>query len=380
MPDPENHPSPQLPSSAAQLEQTLGELGRNLSSSSLLLQEALAERLGLSATEIKCLDIIQRAEAEGPVTPSLLVERTGLTSGAITGLIDRLEAQRFVRREKSASDRRQVIVRSVPDRERELRAVYEPYTRAFRQMISHYEPNELLVVGRFVRESIELIERYAAQLREQGASREGEAPALLHDVSLPLADLSTATLEIARGASGLELGVCDASLLYRVATDGPLPELSLQRGNLRFQQKRAGMFDFKRRRLQLLLNPTIPWDVQVRGGMSQCRLDLRELWLTSLEISGGSSSLNIDLPVPREPVRLSVRGGVNQLNVRRPRGTAMAVVVHSGASGLALDSLQLGAVGGRTEWQSPDYAGSEARYELEVMGGANKLSVGFAQD
>ena len=54
-------PAVQSPPNPAQLEQTIADLGRKLSASSVLLQEALAESLGLSATEIICLDIIQRA-------------------------------------------------------------------------------------------------------------------------------------------------------------------------------------------------------------------------------------------------------------------------------------------------------------------------------
>lgn len=366
------------PNSPAQVEQTLGDLGRNLSASALLLQEAVAARLGLSATESKCLDIIRRAQSGEVVTPTLLVERTGLTSGAITGVLDRLESARFVRREKSPSDRRQIVVRSLPDRDEELRSVYEPYQQAFRDLLAHYQPNELLVIGRFVRETIELIERYANELSASGHGPEGAEPARLYDMSVPLAQLSAATLEVARGASGLEVRACEAASLYRIATDGPMPEVTLQRGVVRFVQKRESLFDFKRHRLGLALNPNIPWEIRVKGGLSHSSLDLEQVWLASLDILGGSSSVELLLPKPRGRVRLLLKGGVNQLSVRRAPGAPIGVVIHSGASALVLDSLQLGAVGGRTEWQSPDYANSDDRYELEVTGGANKLSVSVA--
>lgn len=365
----------QAPTNPAQLEQTIAELGRKLSASSVLLQEALAESLGLSATEIKCLDIIQRAGAPQAVTPSLLVERTGLTSGAVTGVLDRLEAARFVRREKSPTDRRQIIVRAIPDRDEEMRAVYEPYMRAFRDMIGHYEPTELLVIGRFVRESIELVERYANELRVDRRARDVSGPPGFHDLSVPLGEQRSASLEIVRGSSGLELTAADAQELYRLSTDGPMPEISLQHDTVRFSQKRANLFDFKRHRLVLSLNPNIPWEIRVRGDLAHARLALEQLTLAALEILGGLSSVEVSLPAPRGRVRVQVKRGANQLTIARPAGAQMSVVIHSGASGLVLDALQLGAVAGRTEWQSPGFATASDRYEVELVGGANRLTV-----
>ncbi|MGH2460296.1 MAG: MarR family winged helix-turn-helix transcriptional regulator, partial [Chloroflexota bacterium] len=70
-------------------------LGRELSTAVVLFHEAIAERLGMSATEWKCLDVLGRA---GPITARELAEQTGLTTGAITGLVDRLERAGYVRR------------------------------------------------------------------------------------------------------------------------------------------------------------------------------------------------------------------------------------------------------------------------------------------
>ncbi len=69
------------------------QLGRELSARTLMFHAAIAERVELSATEHKALDILSRA---GALTAGQLAELTGLTTGAITGLIDRLEKVRFV--------------------------------------------------------------------------------------------------------------------------------------------------------------------------------------------------------------------------------------------------------------------------------------------
>lgn len=360
---------------AAQLQQTIADLGRNLTASGVLLQQALAERLGLSATESRCLDIIQRLESSAVVTPSVLVEQLGLTSGAVTGVLDRLEAARFIRREKSATDRRQIVVRTTADRQSEMRAVYEPYAKAFRELISHYEPTELLVIGRFVRETYELVERYANELRSEQPTIALNGPSGVHELSVPIGEQRSASLQVTRGVSGLELTSCEPTQLYHLSTDGPLPELVLQHDALRFVQKRASLFDFKRHRLGLGLNPDIAWSIHVRGGLSHARLALDELWLGSLEVSGGVSSVELRLSAPRGHVRLRIKGGVSQLSITRATGAQLGAIIHSGASQLVLDSLQLGAVGGRMEWQTQNFANAADRFELEVMGGAEKLHV-----
>src|SRR5262245_6591443 len=90
----------------------LKELGieiRRMSAQGVLLSAAVAERVGLSSSDLECLDFIVMAGGE-PVTAGQLAAATGLTSGAITGLVDRLERAGFVRREPDLVDRRKVRV------------------------------------------------------------------------------------------------------------------------------------------------------------------------------------------------------------------------------------------------------------------------------
>src|SRR5688572_30625000 len=97
----------------------LGEfVWRELCERTNLLHQAIAERVGLSATELKCIEFANRARR--PITAGELAELTGLSTGAITGIVDRLEKASFVRREKDPKDRRQVYIRLLPQRAREL--------------------------------------------------------------------------------------------------------------------------------------------------------------------------------------------------------------------------------------------------------------------
>lgn len=95
---------------------------RRSGTQSSLFGNAIAGRLGLSSSDFECLDIVN---LEGAVTPGRLAEATGLTTGAITGVIDRLEAAGFVRREADAHDRRRVLVRPIADANRVIGAYYQ---------------------------------------------------------------------------------------------------------------------------------------------------------------------------------------------------------------------------------------------------------------
>src|SRR5690349_8375347 len=92
------------------------------STHTVLFHTAVAERLGLNPSDHKVADIL--ALEEGPVTPGRLAELTGLTTGAITGVLDRLETAGFVAREPDPADRRRIILRLLPGRVPEVTALF----------------------------------------------------------------------------------------------------------------------------------------------------------------------------------------------------------------------------------------------------------------
>ena len=102
-------------------ERDPGEAWRPLVARALVFHEAVAERLGINATDLKCLEL---AVGEDDISPTRLAELTGLTSGAITGVLDRLERRGIVRREADPTDRRRIVVRVDPaSAERDRRAL-----------------------------------------------------------------------------------------------------------------------------------------------------------------------------------------------------------------------------------------------------------------
>ncbi len=78
-----------------------------MSGMTILFHSVVAERLGLNPSDHKCVDIVRE---QGPLTAGRMAELTGLTTGAITGVIDRLERAGFVARKPDPQDRRKVLI------------------------------------------------------------------------------------------------------------------------------------------------------------------------------------------------------------------------------------------------------------------------------
>jgi len=94
---------------------------REASGLSVVFSSVVADHLGISSRDLECLDMIV---LKGRVTAGELAAATGLTTGAITGLIDRLEKARFARRERDDRDRRKVFVRALPRVETDIMPLY----------------------------------------------------------------------------------------------------------------------------------------------------------------------------------------------------------------------------------------------------------------
>jgi DNA-binding MarR family transcriptional regulator len=108
----------------------------------VLHTNAVAQRIGLSATEFEAIDVITRNQ---PITAGQLAVFCGLTTGAITGLIDRLEVAGFIRRVSDSSDRRKVLLEPIEDgaRSKKIRALYEPIAIGFEDIAQRYTVDEL---------------------------------------------------------------------------------------------------------------------------------------------------------------------------------------------------------------------------------------------
>lgn len=354
-------------------------VGRELASETLHFLEAIAERLGLTSSDHRCLELVDRYQPEGPMTAGKLAELTGLTTGAITGVVDRLERAGFVRREKSAEDRRQVQIKLVEERRAEMDALFEPMCARFEEMCSEHSQEDLETVFAFMRR-ISVLYRSETQAL-QGQTPVGEPlPQGMEEQSAPLGLVRAGTFELTRGASNLTLGTLRGNLLYRVRHEGPAPRIRNEHGQVALEYNRSAlrMLGLRRHALQVELNGAMPWELSFRGGASKVTANLRDLTLKSFELRGGASGVTLQLPAPAGTVPVRITGGSSQLKLLRPRNTPIKVQVTGGVSNLGIDKLEVGAVGGTTRWESPDYEASSDRYDVQITGGASQLLI--AQD
>lgn len=124
---------------------SLGDLARKFSTQTVLLHEVIAQTVGLNATDTRCLSLI-RFHPDGMVTAGWLADLTGLTTGAITHILDRLEKRGFVERVRDTEDRRKVFVRLRPENFEELSSQYEALGKSYMKLVDRYSDEELKLI------------------------------------------------------------------------------------------------------------------------------------------------------------------------------------------------------------------------------------------
>ena len=138
-------------------------LGRELSTAVVMFHEAVGAHLGVSAGDQRALTLIGR---DGAVSAGELAEKTGLTPGAVTGMIDRLERAGLVRREHDPKDRRRVLVTATghqPD-------VFGDLAAAMNDLATRYSEAEMRVVADYLTRTIDIMRE---QTRRLSARRGG---------------------------------------------------------------------------------------------------------------------------------------------------------------------------------------------------------------
>lgn len=123
-----------------------------------------AEALGINPTDARCLDIL--GNEGGSLTAGRLAELSGLTTAAITAVLDRLEAKGYVRRVRDENDRRRVLAELTPLLGSRAETIWGPIGREGMRELTRFTRDDLDAVIRFFRASRELNERHAERIRE----------------------------------------------------------------------------------------------------------------------------------------------------------------------------------------------------------------------
>src|SRR5689334_16112580 len=128
------------------------------------LDEVAVELLGINRTDGRCLDIIQQ---NGAMTAGQLAEATGLSPGAVTTILDRMEAAGYLQRVRGQEDRRKIMVELTPEATRRTWEIWGPLARWSETELGRYSEAELDLVLAFLRRGREFVEDYVVKLRER---------------------------------------------------------------------------------------------------------------------------------------------------------------------------------------------------------------------
>jgi DNA-binding MarR family transcriptional regulator len=363
-----------------------------LISGSVATHEAVADRLGINATDLRCLGL---ATSEPGLTPTRLAELAGLTTGAITGVLDRLERAGFVRREADPADRRRLRVQLVPDRLGELTAYYTPLIGRAVELSADLEPAARAQLARYLGTFAATLHDEAARLRV--AARGG----LVGDTyTAPLGSLDRARLVYVSGAPRLAFGgsalgqqvrvvaetaasrlrfggAAGSDELIRATFAGPAPDVKVVEGVVTMRYSRR-LLDARSRLAHVALNPAVPWSIDVDGGVTDLDGDLRPVRLSGLDVRGGANHVRLRLGAPDGTARVTLDGGASAIRFDRPKGVATALQVRGGVSRLRFDGRAVKTSGGNFRVQTKDFAAAPDRYEFELSGGASDLTIGEA--
>ena len=122
-----------------------------------------AQRLGVSETDLHCLNIIENA---GGVTAGELAAQSGLTTGAVTGVIDRLEKKGFARRVADPADRQRVKVEVTKAFYSRAERIWGPVAAEWASSLGRFSSSQLEGFHEILRATNEITRRHLDRLRE----------------------------------------------------------------------------------------------------------------------------------------------------------------------------------------------------------------------
>ena len=362
----------------------------NLIQQGALHGEAMAESLGLDATALRCVGF---AWTEPDLTPGRLAELTGLTTGAVTGVLDRLERAGFVQRVPDPTDRRRTIVRVSQPRGREVGQAYEPLERATEAVLASLDGAQRTLVTDVIAGIREVVARDTERLR--ASTRGGMVGEMF---TAPLGEVDVARLTVRSGAPRIAVraapfglgaegrmvaelvrttlrldGGAEPGQLCRATFTGAMPDVSARKGEVSIAYKRR--IELQGRETLVGLSREVPWVIDVSGGLSVLKADLRHVRFHEIRVSGSVDDVDAHLGAPDGTSRLRISGNARDVVVEHPSGTPIRVSVSGGVHDIRLGREQMRDVHGTVRMASPGADRAPDRFEVEISGGARSVRV-----
>lgn len=140
-----------------------GKVFRAYQTSNDNFDQAVADRAGMNRTDMRCIDLIDQA---GGMTAGELARAAGLTTGAVTAVVDRLERAGMARRVADPTDRRRVRIEVTPKLWELTEPLMGPFIAESSKIFDNYTTEELERFSEFLRRVIEVQSKYTERIRE----------------------------------------------------------------------------------------------------------------------------------------------------------------------------------------------------------------------
>lgn len=137
------------------------ELGRELSTAVVAFHEAIGAHLGVSAVDQRAHALIGKL---GPMSAGALAKEIGLTPGAVTGMVDRLERAGLVRRDPDPDDRRRVVISTADSGARVFGRAFSGLGSAMEDLISGYSEAEQRAIADYITRTVEILREQTRKL------------------------------------------------------------------------------------------------------------------------------------------------------------------------------------------------------------------------
>ena len=353
----------------------------DLAAARVAYAQDVAERNGLAATDVEVLRLLG---SEGAMPVGRVGELTALTTGATTRLIDRLEQAGFVRRVPDPADRRRVIVEAAADRATAVQQAFDPVDEAAALALRTLDSAALADVHAYLSACVA-----ALRVTPVDGATADQPTRPTASAGAPIASATAGRLVFVTGAPNVTIGGSAAlgSELYRARFKGAVPSARVRDGMVTIRYPRFAWFDWrarvagewvqasahwKRDQTDLQLNALLPWAIELRGGATQLRADLRALHLASFEIAGGAGSMSLRLGVPSGHVPIVMGGGAGEITVLRPAGVALRLRVKGTYRDVTLDGVGMWSPG---EVATAGAEVADDRFDVEINGGVNTVTV-----
>ena len=202
-------------------------------------------------------------------------------------------------------------------------------------------------------------------------------------VRVPYRDQTRMRLALPSGlAHGCIVIDPDAKDLIAVHCDGPQPRIHVVGGEIVLGWNPGSFGSWLRdvlrpwnRYVAIALHPAVEWTLAIHGGLAHFALDLAAGSVARIDIHGGCSDVQLELPLPKATVPIRIAGGAAKVVVQRPAETGVALAASGGVAALRLDDQRFGAIGGAARLETRSLERDAPRYELQISGGAADLAI-----